>query len=118
MFFDPLGLLSPLTLKVKLLLDWDCKVEDQALVHRWDSFLWELENLNHLDICRHSLCCSHLIVQLHSFCDTSGKAYCACVYTRVSCLHGVRNRLLTSKNHLVPSKPLSIPLYWKLEKKN
>ena len=31
-----------------------------------------------------------------------------CVYIRVSCPHGVRVRLLTSKNHLVPSKPLSI----------
>ena len=43
MFFDPLGLLIPLTLMTKLLyqevcslkLDWDCKVVDQALVHRW-----------------------------------------------------------------------------------
>ena len=117
MFFDPLGLLSPLTLKAKLLfqevcslkLDWDCKVEDEALVHRWDSFLWELENLNHLDISRHVLCCSHRVVQLHGFCNTSGKAYYTCVYIRVSCWHGVRVRLLTSKNHLVPSKPLSIP---------
>ena len=114
MFFDPFGLLSSLTLKTKSLfqevcslkLDWDCKVEDEALVHRWDSFLWELENLNHLDICCHVLC--SCFVQLHGFCDTSGKANCARVYIRVSCLHGVSVRLLTSKNHLVPSKPLSI----------
>ena len=117
MFFDPLGLLSPLTLKAKLLfqevcslkLDWDCKIEDQALVHRWDSFLWDLENLNHLEICRHVLCCSHRVVQLHGFCDASGKSYCACVYIRVACPHVVNVRLLTSKNRLVPSKPLSIP---------
>ena len=88
-------------------LDWDCKVEDEALVHRWDSFLWELENLNHLDICCHVLC--SCFVQLHGFCDTSGKANCARVYIRVSCPHGVRVRLLTSKNHLVSSKPLFIP---------
>ena len=30
-------------------------------------------------------------------------------YNRVSCPHGVRVRLSTSKNHLVPSKALSIP---------
>ena len=63
MFFDPLGLLIPLTLKTKLLyqgvcswkLDWDCNVVDQVLVHRWGSFLWELKNLNPLDICCHVL---------------------------------------------------------------
>ena len=63
MFFDPLDLLSPLTLKAKLLFqeacslksDRDYKVENEALVHRWDSFIWVLENLNHLDICRHVL---------------------------------------------------------------
>ena len=55
------------------------------------------------------LYCNHRLVQLHGFCDSSANAYSAGVYIRNFCSHGVQVRLLTSKNHLVPSKSLSIP---------
>lgn len=116
MFFDPLGLLCPLTLKPKLLFkeiclkkfSWDSVIQDSDLVTMWQSFLRDLTCLDHLVVKRRVLCCNRK-VQIHGFCDSAGKAYSACVYLRSVCIHGVRVRLLTSKNHLVPSTPLSIP---------
>ena len=55
--------------------------------------------------------CDVLFEQLHGFCDTSGKAHCACVYIRVLCQHRLRARLLASKYHLILSKPLSSPCF-------
>ena len=52
-----------------------------------------------------------LFKELHGFCDTSGKAHCTCVCIRVLCSHRLRARLLTSKYHLILSKPLSIPCF-------
>ena len=72
------------------------------------SFLWELKNLNPLDICCHVLCSLQRITW---FLRHFWQGTLHCVYIRVLCSHRLRARLLTSKYHLILSKPLSIPCF-------
>ena len=58
---------------------------------------------------RHVLCFEERGVEIHGFCDSSGKGYGACVFVRVVCEHGVMVKLWTSKCRLAPLKEISIP---------
>ena len=57
---------------------------------------------------RHILCCTQKNVELHGFCDSSGKACCAVVFVRVMCSHGVSVTLWMVKCRLAPVKKFSI----------
>ena len=79
MFFDPLGLIAPITLQPKLLyqevcgkkIDWDELINDTNINDKWSKFLLELGTMHLLNAPRHS----------------SGKGYGACVFVRVFCEH-------------------------------
>ena len=58
---------------------------------------------------RHVLCCEERGVEMHGFCDSSGKGYGACVSVRVVCEHRVTVKLWTSKCRLASVKEISIP---------
>ena len=116
MFFDPLGLIAPIALQPKLLFkklclekfDWDSKLPADH-VNVWNK-LNELSSLEKISTDRHVLCkCGNKFVQLHGFCDSSAESYCACVYARVVCDHGVSLKLWASKSRLTPVKSHSIP---------
>ena len=117
MFFDPLGLISPITLQPKLMLqelcrnklEWDEVINDRNNINKWTKFLHDLGQFRLINATRHVLCCEIRDVELHGFSDSSGKAYGACVFVRVSCEHGCSVRLWTSKCWLAPVKELSIP---------
>ena len=55
------------------------------------------------------MCCEGRDFELHGFSDSSGKAYGACVFVRVSFEHESLVRLWVSKCRLAPVKELSIP---------
>ena len=117
MFFDPLGLIAPITLQPKFLFqelckgkyDWDTVIYDKNMNTIWSKFLRELGTIRLLNAPRHVLCCEERGVEIHGFCDSSGKGYGACVFVRVVCDHGVSVKLWTSKCRLAPVKELSIP---------
>ena len=117
MFFDPLGLISPITLQPKLMLqelcrnklEWDEVINDRNNINKWTKFLNDLGQFRLINAPRHVLCCEIGDVELHGFSDSSGKAYGACVFVRVICEHGGSVRLWTSKCRLAPVKELSIP---------
>ena len=117
MFFDPLGLISPITLQPKLIfqelcrnkLEWDEVINDRNNIKKWTKFLHDLGQFRLINAPRHVLCCEGRDVELHGFSDSSGKAYGACVFVRVICEHGGSVRLWTSKCRLAPVKELSIP---------
>ena len=115
--FDPLGLIAPIVLQLKLLFknlcadkyDWDSILSKEYL-NIWYKFINELNSLKSISVDRFALCnCKDKQVDLHGFCDSSIDAYCACVYVRVVCQHGVKVNLLTSKCRLAPSKSHAIP---------
>ena len=117
--FDPLGLLSPFIIRLKVMfrtlcigkLDWDDELPD-SLLGEWKSILTELSTLTNLNVHR---CCfytepSHVNFQLHGFCDASVQAYAAVVYLRTVYADGsVTVRLIASKTQVSPVKSQTIP---------
>ncbi|XP_039297948.1 uncharacterized protein LOC120354644 [Nilaparvata lugens] len=112
--FDPLGLISPIVIRPKLLfqklwlhkLDWDQKLPSELLTE-WLSILHDLPNIANVSIPRCVLPpSSEVDLELHAFSDASATAFGACLYVRSSSSDGVQVRLLTSKSKVASIKPL------------
>lgn len=115
--FDPLGLLSPCIIVMKILiqnlwihkLNWDDQLPSE-IIQTWSKIINSLSMLNELIIPRPVLCDSYKIVDLHIFSDASQTAYGACVYMRsVDAKDNVCVRLLIAKSRVAPIKPMTIP---------
>lgn len=115
-FFDPLGLLSPVITKAKVILqklwasglDWDEQVSQQ-LQQEWQNLIDQLNVVGETRIPRFVLDRSSLI-ELHGFADASIQAYGACVYARCIFPNGeIRTHLLASKSRVAPLKSMTIP---------
>ncbi|CAB4013065.1 Hypothetical predicted protein [Paramuricea clavata] len=117
--FDPLGMLSRVTAKLKSLfqllckdkLDWDDLIpKDTEEV--WLKFLSELKNLKEVKRFRYVFSNnfhSGFRVELHGFCDSSKELYCAVVYFRLVSRDDVKVSFLASKTKVAPLKVLTIP---------
>ena len=116
MFYDPLGLISPITLPIKFILqklfelkfEWDTNI-DTDTSHLWKQYIKGLKHVSSVSANRHMLCCKRSFVQLHGFCDSFEKAYCAVVYARISCSHGVKVTLWSRRSRAASAKCHSIP---------
>ena len=116
-FFDPLGIIIPITLPAKVLdrdiwlekYSWDSEIRCNYIQKRWLGYLNELNTLSKVLVNRHVLCCDCRIVDIHEFCDKAGKAYCAIVFAKVSCSHGVLVNFWVGKSRLASMKKLNIP---------
>lgn len=115
--FDPIGLISPVVITAKIMLQslwllklsWDHELPDD-IKRSWLSLKMELPKLNVLEIPRHVKCSNAISVQLHGFADASQRAYGACLYVRsVDTDSKVHSHLLCSKTRVAPLKSLSIP---------
>ena len=88
--FDPLGLVSPFVIQLKILFQSLCKdkLEQDSelsgeLLLRWKTIMSEISNLNNICVARcYFSSKSSGSVQLHGFCDASEHAYAAVVYSR------------------------------------
>lgn len=115
--FDPLGLLSPIIITGKIILQslWQQKLSwDEsiplALHTRWQEFRQNLVYLNNIRIPRHVIVENPISVELHGYADASEIAYGAVVYIRSTDNMGnVVARILTSKSKVAPLRTLSIP---------
>ena len=115
-FFDPLGVVCPIVLNAKVLLQETCK---QKL--SWDAvipidinnkrkvFINELFNLDKIETKRHVLCCGKQEIELHGFCNASTLVYGAVVYVRSVCEHGVKVCFWTAKSCVVLTKVHTVP---------
>ncbi|XP_076384529.1 uncharacterized protein LOC143263451 [Megalopta genalis] len=114
--FDPLGLLGPVTILAKLMIQqlWQLKVDwDESLpvgIHtEWSTFAEDLVHLNHLSFQRNVTQSGNRKIELHGFCDASERAYGACIYVRsISTSGRIRVHLLCAKSRVAPLK--TVPL--------
>ena len=117
--FDPLGLISPFVIRLKMLFQslcfegrsWDEPLTSKAL-GQWNGLTNELQILDKITIPR----CYFLPrsvpidIQLHGFSDASEHAYAAAVYLRSMYDDGtIISRLVASKTRVSPVKKQSIP---------
>ncbi|XP_011883727.1 PREDICTED: uncharacterized protein LOC105570885, partial [Vollenhovia emeryi] len=115
--FDPLGLLGPIIVLAKLILQelwnegihWDESVP-QDINYRWTELKSQLPNINELQIPR---CIKPgeiaRFTQIHGFCDASQRAFGACAYLRTQTKDGFHCELICSKSRIAPTKAVSLP---------
>lgn len=117
--FDPLGWISPIIVVAKVLmqdvwlrnLGWDEGLPED-LRTRWEIFQSNVSELSAIHLPRWTgvTAGSHLY-ELHGFCDSSQRAYAACVYLRIIDSDGnpLKSVLLASKTKVAPTKTVTIP---------
>jgi hypothetical protein len=119
--FDPLGLVAPVTLIPKLILQdacrkklqWDEKLSDLD-IEKWSRWLDSLPTMSKVSIDRcfqpHDIDDSSKRIELHMFSDASEFAYAAAVYIRIYDEKGnSKCSLVIGKSRLAPIKSMSIP---------
>ncbi|XP_071128314.1 uncharacterized protein [Mytilus edulis] len=111
--FDPLGLITPITVKAKLFmqtlwkakLDWDECLSDE-LRSKWQVIALDIEEATKIVFPR--MLTEGVInekTSLHIFTDASQLAYGACAYL----VTANSSILVMAKNRVVPVKPISLP---------
>jgi hypothetical protein len=116
--WDPLGLISPIIIKAKLILQkmwslrlsWDERVPDE-LHQMWTQFISDLMNVNNIKVNRKILTLFPAVkFEIHGFCDSSQSAYGATILIRsVDSYGNGSTNLLCSKSRVAPLKTLTIP---------
>ena len=114
--FDPLGLLSPLVIKAKVLLqelwlqklDWDESIP-MNLYTSWENFKTNLSKIDNIEVSRYVLTTTQSKCQIHGFSDASIRAYGCCIYIRSRVNDIISCRLLTAKSKVAPLKIKSLP---------
>jgi hypothetical protein len=95
--WDPLGLISPIIIKAKLILQkmwslrlsWDERVPDE-LHQMWTQFISDLMNVNNIKVNRKILTLfPALKFEIHGFCDSSQSAYGATIFIRSVDSYGI-----------------------------
>ncbi|GFT92320.1 uncharacterized protein TNCV_1835841 [Trichonephila clavipes] len=114
--FDPLGLLSPCTVFMKIFYqklwltktDWDSPIPQQ-LTEDWLKFQKAFNAINYLTVPRWVILTADNTVELHGFADASSLAYAAAIYCRQKHNGKIKVQLLVSKTKVAPVKQVSIP---------
>lgn len=113
--YDPLGLLNPITMYAKLILqevweaklDWDESVP-QSIYTMWLKFCEQLNLIHNFAFERLVLIASYWMIWLLGFCDASEKGYGACLYILSSGKGKTVCKLLCGKSRVAPIKKLTI----------
>lgn len=115
--FDPLGWLSPVTIKLKLLfqstwisnIDWNDNLPDE-INSEWHKIKDDIQNINKIKIQRWLETQENDVIELHGFCDASTKAYACVVYCKITRDGQSTVVLVAGKTRLVPvSKTVTLP---------
>lgn len=115
--FDPLGLLGPVIVTGKILMQdlWKLKIDwDESLPLQyhtnWLNYYSELSLLKEFKLKRMVNIKNYKTMQLHGFSDASEKAYGACIYVRsVNINNEVQTHLLCAKSRVAPVKTQTLP---------
>eukprot|EP00794_Sanderia_malayensis_P017128 gene17128-biopygen14744 len=117
--FDPLGLISPISVTAKILfqelcvekLDWDSPLPEEKK-NRWNAWLHDLKVTDTNSVPRCTLAGVEgdvISTTLQGFGDASKHAYCAMIFRVCETTKGTYVKLLCSKTRVAPLKSLSIP---------
>ncbi|XP_017792100.1 PREDICTED: uncharacterized protein LOC108574093 [Habropoda laboriosa] len=114
--FDPLGLLGPVTITAKMIMQrlWQLKIDwDESLpanlYTEWTTFVNQLQLLNNIEFPRNVTQRAVHHIDIHGFCDASERAYGACLYIRTINRAGhIRTQLLCAKSRVAPLKTISL----------
>ncbi|CAK1601299.1 unnamed protein product [Parnassius mnemosyne] len=116
--YDPLGLLSPVTLYAKHLIqllwmanvDWDDNPPID-IINSWTRFINELPLLSQVSFPRYIFSNNIDSIEIHGFADASQIAYAGCVYIRLTSKDGnIYTYLIMAKTRVAPLRtPLTIP---------
>ncbi|KAL8583120.1 hypothetical protein ACOMHN_008558 [Nucella lapillus] len=118
--FDPLGLISPITLKGRMILQEACRSDlgwDQTLparlVERWSEWLCDIGALSTICIPRYYFSGSVLpwhLVEFHHFADASTVGYGECSYLRILDDKGKPYcAVVMAKSKVAPICPVTVP---------
>lgn len=116
--FDPLGLLSPSTIMLKILMQelWKDKLswEDEIppkILDTWESFRNQYNSLKDIRIPRFINIdeSSNIQLQLHGFADASLKAYAAVLYLIKLSPSGNTSQILAAKTRVAPLSMVTLP---------
>ena len=118
MFFDPLGLIFPLVLQVKLLfkeacifnVKWDGLLRTEFIV-KYNNFTEELRKLPFMSVLRYVFIDQHNVteLELRVFSDASIQTYSATTYVRSSKNNNIFTNLLTAKSKIAPNRKVTVP---------
>ncbi|XP_028171605.1 uncharacterized protein LOC114360928 [Ostrinia furnacalis] len=115
--FDPLGWLTPISTKLKLLfqqvweqdIPWDAKIPDNINIE-WIKLKQDLININKIQIPRWLGTKPDTDIELHGFCDASQNAYACVIYCKLSSDTETKIILVVAKSKIVPrNKDISLP---------
>ena len=118
--FDPIGVLSPFTVNLKILfqllccdrVDWDEELDERSLAC-WNSLLQGLESISSVEVPRcyfNRFDVAIISQEIHGLSDASEKAYAAVVYLRTEYEdHHVETNIIASKTRVAPIRKQSIP---------
>ncbi len=119
LILDPLALPTPVLIRAKIFIehlrelhcDWDAPLA-QKLINDWNDIETEVLQASGVVI-RHpyTLIRASSTVKLHTFSDTSTKAYGAVVYIK----HGKEISVVISKSRVKPLKDITLPRLEQLE---
>ncbi|XP_033231645.1 uncharacterized protein LOC117182650 [Belonocnema kinseyi] len=115
--FDPLGLLGPVILKAKSIIQklWVAKVDwDESIpicIHTsWVEFCIQLPQINQITFKRKIIIDNPIDNQIHGFCDASETGYGACIYIRsVDAFDQSQVNLRCSRSRVALLKTISLP---------
>lgn len=125
--FDPVGFLSPFTIRVKCLfqeiwergISWDDELPFD-IMQTWHQWCAEITHLKNITVPRrydsdgndneNEMCEKPVQCEVHVFTDASEKAYCAAAYLRCVKQNGeCTASLIASKTKVAPLKKMTIP---------
>lgn len=112
--YDPLGFISPVVIKAKILiqkiwmlnLGWDDAVP-QGISDEWNQIAETFTLISEIKINRPLTKGKFIRAELHGFCDGSGSAYGACIYLRVVYSNHIECVLIAAKGKVAPIKAVS-----------
>nr|XP_022921262.1 uncharacterized protein LOC111429551 [Onthophagus taurus] len=114
--YDPLGFLTPCTLKAKIYMQqlWQLKISwDETpplhVTENWKTFKNNLPVLSEWSLPRLMIPIKTQSVQLHLFCDASQQGYCTVAYLRSQTDTSITTSFICAKARVAPLKTISIP---------